>query len=124
MVNIANSVATNEMPRGDMVEGPAQMPSAGTTGEMPRGEMTDTGSGTMGDKVVSGTVGEMPRGAMIEAGSGTMGDMTGSGTAGEMPRGDMNEPMFGSMGEPELPLLEIRGDWRLILATTSVKRSN
>ena len=124
MVNIANSVATNEMPRGDMVEGPAQMPSTGTTSEMPRGEMTDTGSGTMGVNVVSGKSGEMPRGAMTEAGSGTMGNMAGSGTAGEMPRGDMNEPMFGSMGEPELPLLEIRGDWRLILATTSVKRSN
>jgi hypothetical protein len=107
-----------------MVEGPAPAPGNVTPGEMPRGEMTDTSSGTIRDMVVSGILGEMPRGAMTDAGSGAMGAMSGSGVPGEMPRGEMNESTFGSMGEAELPLMEIRGDWRLILATTSVKRSN
>ena len=118
MVNKSNSVTTNEMPRGDMIEGPTAQTSNAPTGEMPRGEMTDTGSGTM---VVSSSSGEMPRGAMTDA---VLSTMTGSGTAGEMPRGEMNESTFGAMGEPELPLMEIRGDWRLILATTSIKRTN
>ena len=80
----------------------------------------------MGDMVGSGATGEMPRGKMADAGERVRchGKYGWFRDCRKMPRGEMNELTFGSTGEAELPLMELRGDWRLILATTSVKRSN
>ena len=103
-------LSETEMPAGDMNQSARSTPS----GAMPSGHMTETTTSNMGQSGGGNglAITEMP-----------IGRMTGAATNTMMPSGNVKASEKSESETGGLPVLEIAGEWRLTLSSTSIKNS-